>query len=49
MGNWTERFDYCNGCLFWGYFAGFYGCRKFHVYAYADFDRLCGSRYKIPR
>lgn len=42
----TNRCPYCNGCSWWRYFNGFYGCWKFKVYSFDDFERLCGGRYR---
>ena len=47
MITWTcLRNPYCNGCRHWQYFNGFYGCKRFNVYALDDFDRLCAGRYR---
>lgn len=47
MSTWTcERNRYCDGCRWWGYFRGFYGCKKFKVYALDEFDNLCGGKYR---
>ena len=44
---WTcKRNAYCNGCRWWRYFKGFYGCWRFRVYTFDEFDRLCGGRYR---
>ena len=44
---WTcQRNAYCNGCRYWKYFGGFYGCKRFGIYKLEEFDRLCGGRYK---
>jgi len=46
MSNWgVKRNAYCEGCYWWRYFNHFYGCFKFKVYRFDEFDRLCGGRY----
>ena len=42
----SRRNPYCEDCRFWGYFGGFYGCKRFGVYSFDEFDRLCGGRYR---
>ena len=50
MTTWTcARNSYCNGCRYWKYFNHFYGCWKFKVYSFDEFDRLCGGRFRQPR
>lgn len=40
---------YCTGCGHWHHFGGFYGCYKFRIFKLAEFEQLCGGRYRIPR
>lgn len=42
----SMRNAYCQGCRHWGLYKGHWGCKRFGIYKFDEFDSLCNGRYR---